>query len=480
MKELKSKNDETEYELEKISDKAFKLDRQLAEALLKYQKLNNSTKTIINENNNNNHPELNGHSSSTSTSSNNYLNKNLEKQVTQLEGMLEEQRELASSRLQELEKMNLDYQTSLKQIEKLKTDLKNIPESVIEQSNEYKYLQTKYSLIVNDNMKLRQAYDETKNLLEMSRLTFQRQLEQMESEELANQKKLGSEMMQMEEQLASVRKENELLRIEYEQNVAANEQTGPINKEMRSLITTLQANNKLLKSDNARTKKRLEEAQQEIERYKKQNSQLQSQLQHSLKKSTHSASSTEASTTTQKGSSSNDANNDADEKKDDDSNDSTSKKEENKVKNQDKHQQSPLKSSNDSSEATKSDRNRAKEAYEKDKNKKSSSSVIASPSSSSSTTHHVSSSTGNNAGDEHSNTPTSSSNQLSSSTSSAAPTHLNDINYKKIRQLEDQVRDLHKNLSNKKQEEAALLNDMEITGQAFEDMQVIIFIQNQD
>jgi len=36
--------------------------------------------------------------------------------------------------------------------------------------------------------------------------------------------------MQLEEQLTQVRKENELLRIEYEQNVAANEQTGPINK----------------------------------------------------------------------------------------------------------------------------------------------------------------------------------------------------------------------------------------------------------
>jgi E3 ubiquitin-protein ligase BRE1 len=37
--------------------------------------------------------------------------------------------------------------------------------------------------------------------------------------------------------------------------------------------------------------------------------------------------------------------------------------------------------------------------------------------------------------------------------------------------LEDNIRDLHKNLNNKRQEEAALLNDMEITGQAYEDMQ---------
>ncbi len=50
---------------------------------------------------------------------------------------------------------------------------------------------------------------------------------------------------------------------------------------------------------------------------------------------------------------------------------------------------------------------------------------------------------------------------------SAANDHL-----KKIKSLEETVRELHKNLNSKKQEETALLNDMEITGQAFEDMQV--------
>jgi len=46
---------------------------------------------------------------------------------------------------------------------------------------------------------------------------------------------------------------------------------------------------------------------------------------------------------------------------------------------------------------------------------------------------------------------------------------------KKIKSLEETIRELHKNLSSKKQEETALLNDMEITGQAFEDMQVTIW-----
>ncbi len=90
---------------------------------------------------------------------------------------------------------------------------------------------------------------------------------------------LGSEMMQLEDQLSAVRKENEILRIEYEQNLAANEQTGPINKEMRSLITTLQTNNKLLKSDNLRTKKRLQELQDEYDKYKNEQKEKIDKLQ---------------------------------------------------------------------------------------------------------------------------------------------------------------------------------------------------------
>ena len=41
----------------------------------------------------------------------------------------------------------------------------------------------------------------------------------------------------------------------------------------------------------------------------------------------------------------------------------------------------------------------------------------------------------------------------------------------KVRSFQDTIRDLEKNLETRKQEEAALLNEIEVTGQAFEDMQ---------
>ena len=277
---MTSRHDENEYELEKMRNKAFKLDRQLAEALIKLQNGGGGAagglSSHIHIDSQQQQHHVNGSRSSDKQSSSFG-----EKHVRELEAELEEQRELSASRLLEIEKINQEYVTAVRQIERLKADIKLIPDSVIHQSNEYKMLETKYSLIVSDNIKLKQALDETRGILEMSRITFQRQLEQMESDELAHQKHLGNEMMIIEEQLNQVRKDNEQLRIEYDRYMAANEQTGPINKEMRSLITTLQINNKLLKSDNVRAKKRYDEAQAEIDKLKKLNAQLRADLQHS-------------------------------------------------------------------------------------------------------------------------------------------------------------------------------------------------------
>ena len=56
-------------------------------------------------------------------------------------------------------------------------------------------------------------------LLQKAKLLWQ-------SDELMCQKKLRTEVIQLEDQLVQVRREYEMLRIEFEQTLAANEQTG--------------------------------------------------------------------------------------------------------------------------------------------------------------------------------------------------------------------------------------------------------------
>lgn len=60
-------------------------------------------------------------------------------------------------------------------------------------------------------------------------LTFQ-------SDELSLQKKLRTEVIQLEDTLAQVRKEYEMLRIEFEQNLAANEQAGTFSKHSHTSV----------------------------------------------------------------------------------------------------------------------------------------------------------------------------------------------------------------------------------------------------
>lgn len=92
------------------------------------------------------------------------------------------------------------------------------------------------------------------------------------------QKKLRQEVMQLEDVLAQLRKEYEMLRIEFEQNLAANEQTGPINREMRHLITSLQNNTQQLKGEVHRYKRKYKEANSEIPRLKKEIEELNARL----------------------------------------------------------------------------------------------------------------------------------------------------------------------------------------------------------
>nr|XP_061807416.1 E3 ubiquitin-protein ligase BRE1B-like [Nerophis lumbriciformis] len=177
---------------------------------------------------------------------------------------LEHNQELANSRMAELEKLQVELQEAVRESEKLKLDLRNIPEEVVKETLEYKCLQSQFSLLYNESLGVKTQLDEARALLLTAKNAHLRQIEHMESDELSLQKKLRTEVIQLEDTLAQVRKEYEMLRIEFEQNLAANEQAGPINREMRHLISSLQNHNLQLKGDVQRFKRKLRETQIEI------------------------------------------------------------------------------------------------------------------------------------------------------------------------------------------------------------------------
>uniref|UniRef100_A0A803YLT4 E3 ubiquitin protein ligase n=1 Tax=Meleagris gallopavo TaxID=9103 RepID=A0A803YLT4_MELGA len=177
---------------------------------------------------------------------------------------LEENKELAGNRLSELEELRRDLQEVTSQNEKLKIELRRAVEEAVKETPEYRCMQSQFSVLYNESLQLKAHLDEARTLLHGTRTTHQRQVELIERDEVSLHKKLRTEVIQLEDTLAQVRKEYEMLRIEFEQTLAANEQAGPINREMRHLISSLQNHNHQLKGEVLRYKRKLREAQSDL------------------------------------------------------------------------------------------------------------------------------------------------------------------------------------------------------------------------
>ncbi|KAK0139810.1 E3 ubiquitin-protein ligase BRE1A [Merluccius polli] len=177
---------------------------------------------------------------------------------------LEENRELADNRLSELQKLEQDLHNVNHENNNMKAELLSRAEGVVKESSEYRCLQSQFSVLYNESLVLKGQLDETRTRLNTTRTARLRQLEHMENDEVALQRKVRTEVFQLEDTLAQVRKEYEMLRIEFEQTLAANEQAGPINKEMRHLISTLQNHNQQMKGEVVKFKLRLRETQTEL------------------------------------------------------------------------------------------------------------------------------------------------------------------------------------------------------------------------
>ncbi|CAG5126912.1 unnamed protein product, partial [Candidula unifasciata] len=249
--ELKNKLDDLEYVYEKAEYKNDSLERRLAEVSERLQFYQETTGNM----------PISGL-------------KNLSGLPTgrldEILSELEEHKELSTNRLMELEKLNADYQETLTQVEKLKMDLQHLPENVILETTEYKCLQSQFSVLYNESMQIRTQLEDIRNQMTISKSNHGRQIEQMEIDELEGQKRLRTEMIQVEDNLAQTRKEYDMLRIEFEQAMAANDQNLTINREMRNLIQSLQNHNQQLKMESARYKRRLREAQVEIHKLKQE------------------------------------------------------------------------------------------------------------------------------------------------------------------------------------------------------------------
>uniref|UniRef100_A0A673WPU1 E3 ubiquitin protein ligase n=1 Tax=Salmo trutta TaxID=8032 RepID=A0A673WPU1_SALTR len=177
---------------------------------------------------------------------------------------LEENRELAENRLSELQRRQQDLQTFNQENNNMKVELLSRAEGVVRESSEYRCLQSQFSVLYNESVGLKSQLDETRTRLNTTRTRVSDFNVFLIESDVSLQRKVRTEVFQLEDTLAQVRKEYEMLRIEFEQTLAANEQAGPINREMRHLISTLQTHNQHMKGEVVKYKLTLREAQADL------------------------------------------------------------------------------------------------------------------------------------------------------------------------------------------------------------------------
>ncbi|MCP9258125.1 hypothetical protein DINM_001436 [Dirofilaria immitis] len=243
--EMNNSLEEMKYELEKAMRRECKLDFRLAEYVKKTHELEMNLLKVSTTNGPNNTNNTKVDAPATAS-----VNKS---KLEEMEQNLEIQTELAAARLQELQEM-LDKNKNLTK------QLKNIPTEIIRTSIEYTTLQSQFSSLFTEANQMRQQIETAKSQLAALRSAHSKQIEVMESEECQAREQMQDTMNRHEEELYQVRREYEMLRLEFEQNLSANEQSGPLNKEIRLMLASAKAENQQLKQEANRFKRKWKEA----------------------------------------------------------------------------------------------------------------------------------------------------------------------------------------------------------------------------
>ncbi|CAH8849059.1 unnamed protein product [Trichobilharzia szidati] len=167
--------------------------------------------------------------------------------------------------MSELERLQRHLEDKVAECASLNMQLRDIPENIILDSPQYVSLKTQFNILYNEAIHLRSQLEEARNTIQNNRHSHLKQIEEMETNEAAIQNQMRSEMLLIEGQYSQLRHKYETMELDFKQALTHNEQAGPISCEMRSLISTLQTQNKQLKAEVARYRRKCEEAVQERE-----------------------------------------------------------------------------------------------------------------------------------------------------------------------------------------------------------------------
>ncbi|KAL5473016.1 hypothetical protein EMCRGX_G027456 [Ephydatia muelleri] len=176
--------------------------------------------------------------------------------------LVEQHKNLAESRLAEIEALTQKLADVRTELEELKVKQPTINDTAVKDSVPYKTLQTHFSIIYMENTQLRNVLEDLKQLLNAARVQHFSQLEEIRTEEAKYSKEVRDDMSRLEGLLAATKRDYELLKMEHEKMIASNEQAAPIAKELKATVDILQKTIQQLKAEVNRYKTRAHKAEQ--------------------------------------------------------------------------------------------------------------------------------------------------------------------------------------------------------------------------
>lgn len=316
---------------------------------------------------------------------------NQAKAIQELETKFQDQVELANNRLNELESLHEQHREALLTIDRLKIEARCIPKEIIVETNEYKTLQSHFSVLYNEATQLKTQLVECKAHIIDMKNAHSRQIDRMEHDEQRIQDELRTNIVELEQSLAETRNQLSLFRLEYDQMTKQYDATIKLDTELKKHVSNYKIQVTQRNNDLNRLKRLLEESKR-AERHH-----IESKNSNS-----HAA-----------------------------------------INNGDNLNNSLTNHSNSVTNAQ------------------------TKPTNNSTNYNYSSSSNQNNA------TTTTNINNTSNSANSATTnnSYNHSLSNKKISDLEKFIHQLQKQIDKMKSEEEALMNDLDVTGQAYEDMQ---------
>ncbi|VDK46594.1 unnamed protein product [Cylicostephanus goldi] len=176
-----------------------------------------------------------------------------ETQLDELRAESELNSDLANKRLQEIHELN-------ERIQKFVEDTSAYSSSAqIIQSTEYQNLVAFYSVVIDECRRLRSDFEAVTEERDLLRQEMLQKVEEMKADEHQSMRKMRSLCEQITRDLNQMRTESDMLRMEFEQSLAAHSKQDAKQQDIKVLFGTLKTQNYQLNSDVAKYRKKWKE-----------------------------------------------------------------------------------------------------------------------------------------------------------------------------------------------------------------------------